>query len=89
MQSYDYADPFLTYIDLNASPAEVQRLMQRQELIENSLEGRESASTVLDCLADHGIDPIAYVDSVEFAVDQAIAGGVLPENAPLILRLRE
>ncbi|HEY9664725.1 MAG TPA: hypothetical protein V6C65_40315 [Allocoleopsis sp.] len=86
---YDYADPFLTYIDLNASPAEVQRLMQRQALIESTLEGKESASTVLDCLAEQGVDPIAYVDSVEAAIGAAIAGGVLPENAPLLLQLRD
>lgn len=85
----DYIDPFLTYIELNASPDQVQKLLQRQELIERSIEGQESASTVLDCLAEHGIDPVAYVDSVEFAVDQAIASGVLPDHADLLLRLRE
>lgn len=87
--AYDYVDPFLTYIDLNASPQQVQQLLQRQDLIERSIEGHESAATVLDCLAEQGIDPIAYVDSVEFAVDQAIASGVLPDHADLLLRLRQ
>ena len=87
--AYDYVDPFLTYIDLNASPAEIQKLLQRQDLIERSLEGKEAADTVLDCLAEQGLDPIAYVNSVEFAVDVAIASGELPDHAGLLLRLRE
>jgi hypothetical protein len=87
--TFDYADPFLTYIPLDASPDQVQRLLQRQELIETSLEGREAASTVLDCLAEQGLDPIAYIDAVESGVDQAINSGILPDHSDLLLILRE
>jgi hypothetical protein len=87
--TFDYADPFLTYISLDASPDEVQKLLQRQEFIEQSLEGHQAASTVLDCLAEQGLDPIAYVDEVEWGVDQVIASGILPEQSDLLLILRE
>jgi hypothetical protein len=87
--NFDYADPFLTYIPLDASLEQVQQLLQRQEFIENSLEGREAASTVLDCLAEQGLDPIAYIDSVEEEVDRVIASGILPDHSNLLLILRE
>ncbi len=88
-------DPFLTFYahnpDHGASDGrrETEALFTRQGLIEDWLEGAESAETLLDCLEEQGIGADAYLSAVAANVqhftDQGIryveneSGLLLPE----------
>lgn len=79
----DLIDPFLTFYghspDHGASDGrrETEALFTRQGLIEDWLEGRESAETVLDCLEEQGIGANAYVAAVKANVQQVIDSGIV------------
>ena len=85
----DYSEPFQTWVPGGSSNAEIARLFQRQEAIEAMLEGRESPATVLDMIAEHGLDPIAYIDDVERTIDRVIWQDIPIEYANLLLELRD
>lgn len=74
----DLIDPFMTFLNQNSEfgssdeKGAVNELFIRQGLIEDFLEGKEGADTVLDCLDEHGIDPAAFVAQVEDSVQQII-----------------
>lgn len=79
----DFIDPFLTFFqdspDHGAVDAlsETKALFTRQELIEDWLEGRESANTVLDCLEEQGIGADAYALAVDSNVQRIIDQGTV------------
>lgn len=79
----DLIDPFLTFYhhdrDHGASDGrrETEALFTRQGLIENWLEGKESAETVLDCLEEQGIGAGAYVAAVQANVAHVIDSGIV------------
>ena len=80
---HELIDPFLTFYghspDHGASDGrrETEALMQRQDLIEDWLEGAESAETVLDCLEEQGVGADAYLATVQANVQHVIDGGVV------------
>ncbi len=79
----DLIDPFLTFYghhpDHGASDGrrEAEALFTRQGLIENWLEGTESAETVLDAIEEQGIGAAAYVAAVTANVQHVIDQGVV------------
>lgn len=78
----DFIDSFLTFYepdpDHGASDArrETEALFTRQGLIEDWLEGFESAEAVLDCLEEQGIGADAYVAAVQANVQGIVDSGV-------------
>lgn len=74
----DLIDPFLTFLDQNPDfgvsdeEGAVKQLFTRQQLMEQFLDGQEGADTVLDCLDEHGIDPVAFVAEAETKVSEII-----------------
>ncbi|MEL6605357.1 MAG: hypothetical protein AAFP20_19260 [Cyanobacteria bacterium J06614_10] len=77
----DLIDPFMTFYgdhpDHNQADGrrETKALLTRQGLIEDWLEGFESAESVLDCLEEQGIGADAFVKMVEANVQHVIDGG--------------
>lgn len=76
-------DPFLTFYghhpDHGASDGrrETEALLTRQGLIEDWIEGTESAETVLDALEEQGVGASAYVAAVTSNVQHVIDQGVV------------
>lgn len=74
----DLYTPFDTYLieqpDFNQSDVmnEIEALFFRQRVIEGLVEGTLDAEFVLDVLAEQGISPDAYVESVQENVDLII-----------------
>lgn len=85
----DFESPFLTYEGRETDPQydspeeETRELFIRQNLIFDFLEGAEFPDVVLDCLDEHGIDPIAYVNSVEESIDWIIQNNIKITDAGL------
>lgn len=79
---YSPLDPFLTALrhdpDFNRSDErnELHQAMVRDGLIEALIHGDEHLDTALDCLAEQGIDPNAWVDAVEANINYVIDAGV-------------
>jgi len=77
----DLIDPFLTFYghhpDHNRADGrrETEALVTRQGLIEDWIEGFESAEAVLDCLEEQGIGATEFVQLVESNVQHVIDGG--------------
>jgi hypothetical protein len=75
-------DPFRTvarqHRDFNRADdaAEVAANLLREELIEQLLNGRGHLDTALDCLAEHGIDPDAWIDQTLANIDYVIDAGI-------------
>lgn len=76
-------DPFLTcyahHPDHNQGDGrrETEALVTRQGLIEDWLEGFDSAEAVLDCLEEQGVGADAFVSMVQANVQHVIDGGRL------------
>lgn len=89
----DLIDPFLTFYQENADHSradgrqEAEKLFQRQGLIEDFLEGRERADTVLDCIDEHGLDAASYADAVHDAITAIVDCGTvyISNDAGLLL----
>lgn len=79
----DFLDPFLTFYephpDHGASDArrETEALFQRQSLIEDWLEGFESAEAVLDCLEEQSGTADAYLATVQSNVQRILDQGTV------------
>lgn len=84
-----YDEPFLTWLDGDASQEEINNLFQRQDAIARMLAGKESPSVILDMVSEHGLDPIAYSVNVSNAIDEIIGLDIPIEQAQIILRSRE
>lgn len=75
-------DPFRTAIrqhrDFNRSDeaAEVAHTLLRDELIQQLITGGGYLDTALDCLAEQGIDPDAWIDATVANIDYVIDAGV-------------
>lgn len=88
----DFDFPFTTYLKDCSDPSflgyeeEVKRLFQRQQLIDKlcSTEFKE-IDVLLDMLAEHEIDPIDYVSSVQSNVEEIIANEMPIANKELFL----
>lgn len=95
--SLDIYDPFMTAFreldsrgDQRDPWAEAQALAIREQLIEELIVGTGHLDTALDCLAEQGIDPDAWLDqavaNMEWVVDNEIRftsndhGILLPET---------
>ena len=75
-------DPFRTvareHPDFNRADERAELLGNqiREDLIEQLLDGRGHLDTALDCLAEHGIDPDAWIDqtlaNIEYVIDAGI-----------------
>lgn len=72
-------EPFLTYYrdnpDYNASDAknEFDLMMLRNGAIEDWIDGNQSSDYVFDVLRSQGIDPDAYLKSIESEIEYFIA----------------
>lgn len=79
---YSPLDPFLTALrhdpDFNRSDeqAELKAAMVRDDLIEALINGDGHLDTALDCLAEQGIDPNAWVEAVEVNINYVIDAGI-------------
>ena len=90
----DLIDPFMTFLDQNPDFGGSDReratveLFLRQSLMDDFLEGREGADTILDCLDEHGIDPCSFVLQVEDSVESIVQAGdpYIQNSAGLFLR---
>ena len=75
-------DPFRTvarqHRDFGRSDeaAEVASNLLREELIEQLIHGTGHLDTALDCLAEHGIDPDAWIDQTIANIDYVIDAGI-------------
>lgn len=75
-------DPFRTvareHPDFNRDDeaAELEDNLLREELIERLLDGRGHLDTTLDCLAEHGINPDAWIDQTLANIDYVIDAGI-------------
>lgn len=95
--SRDIYDPFMTvFRDLDTrgnqrDPTEEARaLATREQLIEELISGEGYLDTTLDCLAEQGLDPDAWIDhtvaNIEWVIDSGIRftsndhGLLLPVN---------
>lgn len=89
----DFLDPFLTFAanhpDFNRADSRraTEQLFLRQQLIEDFIEGNETAEAVLDCIEEHGIDASEYAQGVENTVDAIVSDGkiYLTNEAGLLL----
>jgi hypothetical protein len=81
--------PFTTYLgtetdpEFNGSDAEVQEYILRENLIHQFLTGEEGEAVILDCLNEQGINPHAYLNSVEFNIELIISNRVEVTDAGL------
>lgn len=79
---YSPLDPFLTALrhdpdfDRSDERNELEAAMVRDDLIEALIHGEGHLDTALDCLAEQGIDPNAWVDAVEANINYVIDAGV-------------
>lgn len=79
---YSPLDPFLTALrhdpDFNRSDerGELQAAQLRDDLIEALINGDGHLDTALDCLAEQGIDPDAWLGAVEANIEYVIDAGV-------------
>lgn len=66
----DWAEPFLTFLEDEENPTfntpeeEVAKLDTRCQMIDRFLEGKEHPDTILDMLAEHGLDPKEWCEAV-------------------------
>ena len=56
---------------------ETRLLIQRQGMVDKVLSGDEQPDTLLDLLDSQGLDPIEYINSVEFNVQLVLENGIL------------
>lgn len=95
--SLDIYDPFMTVFrdldrrgDERNPEEEARELLTRETLIEELITGQGHLDTALDCLAEQGIDPDAWLEqtvaNMEWVIDNGIRftsndhGIFLPEN---------
>lgn len=75
-------DPFRTvarhHRDFNRSDeaTELAQALQRDELIEQLITGEGYLDTALDCLAEQGIDPDAWIDATVTNMAYVVDAGV-------------
>lgn len=75
-------DPFRTvarqHRDFNRSDeaTELDQALLRDELIEQLITGQGHLDTALDCLAEQGIDPDAWIDATLANIDYVIDAGI-------------
>lgn len=66
----DFAEPFLTFLEDESNPTfvspeeEVAKLNLRCQMIDEFLETGKNPDTILDMLAEHGIDPKTWCEAV-------------------------
>lgn len=79
----DIYDPFMTVLrDLDPRGdqfdprAEAQALATREQLIEELINGEGYLDTTLDCLAEQGINPDAWLDQVVENIEYVIDSGI-------------
>ncbi|MEL7354055.1 MAG: hypothetical protein AAFN38_21715 [Cyanobacteria bacterium J06560_5] len=71
--------PFRENSDYNRQDerGEAEALYQRQGAIEDFVEGKGQADTLLDMLEEQGIDAAAYADRVHAEVEAVIDSGIV------------
>lgn len=81
-----FESPFLTYTNSPNDPgymgeeAELAALHLRTEALDHALKTGRDFDVVLDMLAEHGQDPIAYVEEVGEQVELIIASHIVPPD---------
>lgn len=82
MSRIDIYDPFLPWLELNPDHdrkdqrREFQDAMIRDELTRGYLEGRTDLETLLDCLAQQGIDPQTWLDETIGQMERIVDSGI-------------
>lgn len=81
-----FESPFLTYTNSPDDPnymgeaEELAALHLRTEALDHALKTGRDFDVVLDMLAEHGQDPIAYVEEVGAQVELIIASHLVPDD---------
>ena len=80
-------NPFLTYEydayledDFEGEQREMQKMFERNNAIEDFLEGKLDPDSVLDLLEEHQINPADYVASVTSQLDWLMRHGHVPDD---------
>lgn len=79
----DIYDPFRPYFlenpDFNRADerSEVERMLLRDDLTQQYLNGLIDTETLFDAFAEHGIDPLEWVEEMESQVERIVSGGVV------------
>lgn len=81
--SHDFYDPFMTVFreldprgDQRDPRAEAEALAIREELIEDLINGTGYLDTTLDCLAEQGINPDAWIDQTVANLNWVVESGI-------------
>ena len=78
--------PFLTFSNAQDDPnylgddEELKALIQRSEALDQAIRTGRNFDILLDMLAEHNQDPIAYVEYVEKNIELIIARQIVPED---------
>lgn len=88
----DFDFPFTTWMKDSDDPTylgtdeEIKLLFKRQQLIDKLCStGFKEADVLFDMLAEHGIDPISYISSVNGAIQEIIHNRIPVENKEFFL----
>lgn len=83
MANFDVSDPFRTVLreldrngDQRNPREEALALAVREELIQELISGEGYLDSTLDCLAEQGINPDAWLSQVEANINYVIDSGV-------------
>lgn len=71
--TFDRDDPDMSEAD---QIEEAKLLGQRNRILENVMDGTEDIDTYLDCLAEQGIDPIAWMDMAAANMQHVVDSGI-------------
>jgi hypothetical protein len=77
LTTFELEHPDFNSLDMQS---ELERYFARQKAISACLSGHEHPDVVLDLLESHSIDPVAYVDETEQAIDFIIDHQILIED---------
>lgn len=76
LTTFELEHPDFNSLDMQS---ELKRYFARQKAISACLSGTEHPDVVLDLLESHSIDPVAYVDETEQAIEFIIDHQILIE----------
>ena len=82
--TFERDDPDMSYAD---QIAEAKLLGQRNRILENVMHGNEDIDTYLDCLAEQGIDPIAWMEMAAANMNHVVDSGITFYETPTGLLL--
>ncbi len=85
---YSAIDPIITFdrdepdMNLADQMKEAKLLGQRNRILQSVMDGREDLDTYLDCLAEQGIDPIAWLEMAAANMQYVVDSGITFQETP-------